>query len=130
LLNGLVTVGASIILVVLMTARFGLIGAAIATTAAEAIGLVFGIWLTRYSFKLPWVPLRLLRICLCLLAMAIGFLIGENFKPDNEFLHLFVVLVIASITYGAAAFCLDVAGVRTYLMKKLPLVRSLRRRST
>jgi O-antigen/teichoic acid export membrane protein len=118
LLNGVITLAASIMLIVLITPVFGLIGAAVAATLAEAIGLIFGIWLTRYSFKLPWIPWQLLRIFLCLLAMAASVYIEEQFKLGNGVFHLLAILVSASMTYLVCAFCLNVANVRTYLKSK------------
>jgi O-antigen/teichoic acid export membrane protein len=102
-----------------LVTRFGLPGAATGLVLAEAFGVVLGLSLTRRAHPLPLIPRRLLRISAAtgLMALAIvalrTLMIGKGVVP-------FVVLVAGgSVTYGAAACLMDIAGVRTLISKLL-----------
>ncbi len=122
MLNGAVILCASLALMMFMTPRFGLLGAAIASVLAEAIGLIVGIWLTKYSFRLPWVPRRLARVAVCLIVMTGAAWIERQANTGTGLLRLFAVLAAASTSYALCAFVLDVAGIRAYVFRTWPLI--------
>jgi O-antigen/teichoic acid export membrane protein len=121
--NGLVLFCVSLILIVLLTRSYGLIGAASASLIAETIGLISGIWLTRYGFRLPWAPRAMARIIPCLLVMVGAALMVYNADIGKGLFRLFAVLAASSMAYMLSAVLLDVAGIRAYILRSLPVTR-------
>jgi O-antigen/teichoic acid export membrane protein len=92
--------------------RFGLPGAAGALVIAEAFGVVLGFAMTRYAHPLPLVLGPLLRICLATALMAAAVRAIQLALP-SEGLAPFAATIAAGIaSYCAAAYLLDIAGIR------------------
>ena len=117
--NGVAIVSASVALAFFLIPRFGLMGAAAASLIAEIVGVMMGLWLSRYAFVLPWAPGRLLRVGACLLVAAVAARAVEA-APLTGLLGLVAVVGIGAAGYGLTAFLLDVAGVRAFALRVWP----------
>ena len=99
-------------LALVLIPRFGLDGAAWATTASYAIGLIASVALGRAAVKLP---LPWLEAGRGLLACAVMAVVVMRMPALGGMLELALKGVVGAVTYGATALLLDVAGCRSQL---------------
>lgn len=127
LIQSIATLLLSVVFMVPMLWRFGLPGAAYASLLAEAVGLVFGILLTRSAFALPFDGPRLLRVALCALAMAAAIYAVRRLGVGTGLWSLTAVSIAGGAAYAAAALSLNIVGVRTTVRAtSVALLRKLR----
>jgi O-antigen/teichoic acid export membrane protein len=91
--------------------RFGLPGAASGLVVTELFGLGLGWYLTRRAFALPFNPWHVLRICLATVLMGL-VLAGLKLVLPTGPAAFCVIVACGSATYLAAAFALDIVGIR------------------
>lgn len=105
----IVPVVANILLNLLLIPRFGLMGAALATTISFAIGLVACILVGRYTLALPlpWSALWRCGVAAAAMAVVVGLL-----PPIGGLPELMLDATTGALVYGLAAFLLNAAGVR------------------
>jgi O-antigen/teichoic acid export membrane protein len=95
----------------LLIVRYGLPGAASGLVVTEIFGMGLGWFLTRRAFPLPFNLWHVLRICLATILM--GFVLAGLKLLLPTGLSSFCVIVACGVaTYLAAAFVLDIAGIR------------------
>lgn len=119
IIHGAATLAFSIIFVVIMTVSMGLLGAAIGSVLFEAAGLCVGVWLVRYSFPLPWAPVRIMRIALCLLVMLVVSSIVREVGLGTGTAGLVAIISSGILSYILCCLALDVSGVRQHLLSSL-----------
>jgi O-antigen/teichoic acid export membrane protein len=91
--------------------QFGLAGAACGLVVTELFGMGFGWFLTRKAFSLPFNPWHVFRICLATVVM--GFvLVGLKLLLPTGLTSFCIIVAGGGVTYLAAAFVLDIAGIR------------------
>lgn len=109
----------SIVLMFALVAGFGLYGAALATLATEAIGLVVALILMRYAYPLPFDANRLAGVAASAAAMAAAILVVRSQLSGTGLWSLMVVSLAGGITYAAAAWLFNIANVRTLSLRLL-----------
>lgn len=97
----------------ILTPRFGLTGAALATVLAYAAALVICAVHGRRAFPLP-VPVRSWASA-AVATSAMALVIIALPAPDAPFLALVVKIGAGAATYGVMALLLDIAGCRSFL---------------
>lgn len=107
------TLIASVIAMVILIPRYQLAGAAWAMLVSELFGLALGYALSARAYRLP-MDLRLIgRITLATLLMAVPtVLVDRQFAPGGV-LAIALPVMTGILTYGLAAYGLDIAGIRT-----------------
>jgi O-antigen/teichoic acid export membrane protein len=118
IINGGVAVTLTMLLMFFSIPRFGLIGAAAASVLSEAGGLIFGIWLTKYGFRVPWALGRLARVSICLAVMGGAIYLTKGWPIQNNWLRLVATLISGCGTYAITAFLLDVARIRSFVLAR------------
>ena len=103
----------SIVLMVALVAGFGLYGAALATLATEAIGLLAALVLMRRAYVLPFDLNRLAGVAVSAAVMAVAILAARSQVSGTGLVALIVVSLAGGMAYAAAAWLLNVANVRT-----------------
>jgi O-antigen/teichoic acid export membrane protein len=103
----------------LLVAKYGLLGAALATLITEAGGLVVGIYLTRRAFPLPFDMSRLAGVFVSALTMGCAIYVIKLGVGGTGLLALFSISLAGGAAYAAAAWLFDVARVRTLVMHAL-----------
>jgi O-antigen/teichoic acid export membrane protein len=121
-----VTLVLSIVLMVALVAGFGLYGAALATLATEAIGLVVALVLMRYAHKMPFDLNRLAGVAASAAAMAAAILLARSQVNGTGLVPLIIVSLAGGLAYVVAAWSLNVANARTLSMR---LLRTFNRRA-
>ncbi len=116
----------SIILMFALISSFGIYGAALATLATEAIGIVVALALTRRAHVLPFDLNRLGAVFAAAAIMAAAILAARSQVAGTGLVALIVVSMAGGIAYAATAFLLNVANVRTLSGR---LLRSLNRKA-
>ncbi|HXW19835.1 MAG TPA: oligosaccharide flippase family protein [Roseiarcus sp.] len=102
----------NVALVTPLVRRLGLPGAAASLVIAEAFGAALGFALTRYAHPLPLVPGAILRICLATAAMAAAVRAIQPVLPSEGLAPFAALIALGIATYLAAAYLLDIAGIR------------------
>ena len=97
-----------------LTVRFGLAGAASALVVTELFGTGFGWLLARKAFPLPFNPRHVSRICLATALMGLVLAALKLVLP-SDVMSFCVIVTCGCATYLAAAFALDIVGVRKSL---------------
>jgi O-antigen/teichoic acid export membrane protein len=109
----------SIALMFPLVARYGLFGAALATFATEAVGLLVAIYLTRRAFELPFDVNRLGPVAASAAIMA-AVIFAMRFEVSGTGISaLAAVSLSGGIAYAVATWLFNVAGIRTLSMKFL-----------
>jgi O-antigen/teichoic acid export membrane protein len=101
-----------LVLMVPLTLRFGLMGAAGAALGAELVGLLFGLALARRGFQLPFAPNVLMRISLSLAFMAVATYVAKSAIGGPDWARLVNASIAGGAAYGTAVFALDIGGIR------------------
>jgi O-antigen/teichoic acid export membrane protein len=109
----------------LLIQRFGAVGAAWGRLAAELFGFFSALLLTRWAFPVPVPYLRLVRVVIATIVMAIvvrGLELALN-PSDRDALTILLPAGVAS--YLAMCWLLDVAKSRSRLSRGLLIVRGV-----
>lgn len=121
--QALVSLAVNFALIVPATLWFGILGAAAAVLAAEAVGAVAGFFLARRHFPLPFAAGGLARVVLATAVMAaavrcVGFALPASVAavPAGA---LAARVVTGVVVYGAGVVLLDLAGVGSALGRRL-----------
>ncbi|GAC1332319.1 MAG: oligosaccharide flippase family protein [Beijerinckiaceae bacterium] len=115
--HGTVTLAVNVVATFVLVSRFGFVGAAFALVLSEAFGALLGLALTRFACPLPLVPLKLLRIALATLAMALLLRVGEDRFGLSDGAAFAAKIVAGVAIYGCLAIVLDIAGMRAILRR-------------
>jgi len=116
----------SVAMMVVLISSFGLYGAALATLATEAIGIVVALVLTRHAHVLPFDVNRLAGVGASAAIMAAAILAARAQIGGTGLVSLIVVSLAGGIAYAAAALLFNVVNVRTLSLR---LLRSLNRKA-
>jgi len=116
----------SIAMMVVLISSFGLYGAALATLATEAVGIVVALALTRRAHVLPFDVNRLAGVGASAAIMAAAILAARAQVGGTGLVSLVVVSLAGGIAYAAAAWLFNIANVRTLSLR---LLRSLNRKA-
>lgn len=118
----LANVGLNLILI----PRFGVLGAAWATAASFAVGLVASMAIGRRILPLPvpWAALARCGLAAAVMALAVWFLPAIGGLPE-----VILDAAVGAAVYGACAFALNAAGVRDLSRRLLAFVRDRRARA-
>ena len=100
---------ANVALNIVLIPRFGVLGAAWATAASFAIGLVASWAIGRriLPLPLPWTALMQCSLCAAVMAVAVWFL-----PPLGGFPELMLDASVGATVYGVCAFAVNAGGVR------------------
>lgn len=120
------TLVVSVILMFVLIAGHGLYGAALATLATEAIGLLVAVVLMHRAHPVPFELNRLVGVAASAAAMAGAILVARSQAGGTGLLSLVIVSLAGGLAYAAAAWLLNVANVRTLSMRAL---RTLNRKA-
>ena len=120
------TLVVSVILMFVLIAGHGLYGAALATLATEAIGLLVAVFLMHRAHPVPFELNRLVGVAASAAAMAGAILVARSQAGGTGLLSLVIVSLAGGLAYAAAAWLLNVANVRTLSMRAL---RTLNRKA-
>jgi O-antigen/teichoic acid export membrane protein len=121
LLAMLVPATANVVLNVLLVPRYGLMGAAWATAASFALGLLATWWMGRKVMPLPVPWDSLIR---CAVAAALMALVVARLPAIGGFLELMLDASVGALVYAAAALTLNAAGVRDVALRLLVRMRT------
>jgi O-antigen/teichoic acid export membrane protein len=102
---------ANLLVMPVLLARFGLVGAASSLVIVEACGAAFGWYLTRKAFPLPFNAFQVLRIVAATAIMALVLTFLKPLLPIGV-VSFGVLAVTGCVVYLAAAFAFDIAGLR------------------
>jgi O-antigen/teichoic acid export membrane protein len=102
-----------------LVAGYGLYGAALATLATEAIGLLVAVVLMHRAHPLPFDLHRLAGVAASAAAMAVAILVARSQVDGSGFVPLVVVSLAGGLAYAAGAWLLNVANVRTLSLRFL-----------
>jgi O-antigen/teichoic acid export membrane protein len=114
----------SIVLMVTLVASLGLYGAALATLATEAIGLVVALVLMRRAYVLPFDVNRLAGVGAAAAIMTAAILAAKSAVTGTGLLSLIVVSLAGGAAYAAAGWLFNVANVRTLSSRLLRTLHS------
>jgi O-antigen/teichoic acid export membrane protein len=107
----------SIALMFPLVARYGLLGAALATFATEAIGLLIAVYLTRHAFRLPFDLSRIGGVVVSAAIMGITIVMTRYEVSGTGFYALLTVSLTGGVAYAIAAWLFNVARIRTLSMR-------------
>jgi O-antigen/teichoic acid export membrane protein len=107
----------SIALMFPLVAHYGLLGAALATFATEAIGLLIAVYLTRHAFRLPFDLNRIGGVAVSAAIMGATIVMTRYQVSGTGFYALLTVSLTGGIAYAAAAWLFNVARIRTLSMR-------------
>jgi len=96
-----------------LTLAFGLIGAASAVLIAEAFGILFGVWLSRKSFALPFNGWGMARVFASTAIMAVITYAAKATASGHGLLTLVAVAGAGGAAYACSALLFDLAGIRS-----------------
>jgi O-antigen/teichoic acid export membrane protein len=113
------TLVVSVALMFALVAGYGLYGAALATLATEAIGLLVAVVLMHRAHPLPFDLHRLAGVAASAAAMAVAILVARSQVDGSGFVPLVVVSLAGGLAYAAGAWLLNVANVRTLSLRFL-----------
>lgn len=114
-----VTLVVSVALMFVLVTGYGLYGAALATLATEAIGLVVAVVLMHRAYPVPFDFNRLAGIAASAAAMAVAILVVRSQVSGTGLVSLTFVSVAGGLAYAAAAWLLNVANVRILSLRFL-----------
>jgi O-antigen/teichoic acid export membrane protein len=114
----------NVIVSVLLIQRMGVVGAAWGRLAAEILGFVSALLLTRWAFPMPVPYLRLTRVLIATMVMAIVVRSLELALtvPDKDALP--ILLASGVVSYLAMCWLLDIAKSRHRLNRGLLILRN------
>jgi O-antigen/teichoic acid export membrane protein len=104
-----------------LTFVFGLTGAAMAAVAAEALGIVIGLLLSRRAFPIPFNGWGMARVFACTAIMAVVTYAAKTVVPAQGLAALIAVAAAGGIAYAVAALLFDLAGIRTTITSSMAL---------
>jgi O-antigen/teichoic acid export membrane protein len=102
---------ANLLVMPVLLARFGLVGAASSLVIVEACGAAFGWYLTRKAFPLPFNAFQVMRVVAATAIMALVLTFLKPLLPIGV-VSFAVLAVTGCLVYAAAAFAFDIAGLR------------------
>ena len=102
---------ANLLVMPVLLARFGLVGAASSLVIVEACGAGFGWYLTRKAFPLPFNAFQVMRIVAATAIMALVLTFAKPLLPIS-IVSFGVLAATGCLVYVAAAFAFDIAGLR------------------
>jgi O-antigen/teichoic acid export membrane protein len=106
-------------LIIPFITSFGIVGAAYSYLISATLGLTVGAFLTRRAFPLP-VPLRRLwNIAAAVAAMAVVTATVRGLIDDDGLLALGAMILSGMLSYGAAAWILNISDIRITATKRL-----------
>jgi len=104
---------------VILVPRFQLIGAAWALVLAEAADVVIGYLLALRAYPLR-IPYRaVIKVTAAVVVMAVPTAFVERHSPGKPVWVLLLTVITGVTVYAMAGFALDLAGVRTALIRRL-----------
>ena len=113
------TLGVSVVLMFALVAGYGLYGAALATLATEAIGLIVAVVLMHRAHPVPFDVNRLAGVAASAAAMAGAILVARSQANGTGLVALIIVSLAGGLAYVATAWLLNVANVRTLSLRLL-----------
>ncbi|WP_375305539.1 oligosaccharide flippase family protein [Bradyrhizobium sp. A11] len=113
------TLVVSVVLMVVLVAGYGIYGAALATLATEAIGLLVAIALMHRAHPVPFDFNRLAGVAVSAAAMAAAILVARSQAGGTGLIALIIVSLAGGLAYALAAWLLNVANVRTLSLRFL-----------
>lgn len=113
------TLVVSVILMFALVTGYGLYGGALATLATEAIGFLVAIALMHRAHPVPFDLNRLVGVAASAVAMAAAILVARSQTGGTGFVSLVIVSLAGGLAYGATAWLLNVANVRTLSLRFL-----------
>ncbi|QCK88534.1 polysaccharide biosynthesis protein [Phreatobacter aquaticus] len=117
--HGAASLVVNVVAMVFLVGPFGLKGAAMSLVLAEAVGVAAGFFLSRQAHPLPFAWEPILKVVVAVTAMAVPTALIEWSDPSNSIFG-FIVSVLTGIgAYGVAVLVLDVADIRSILLKRL-----------
>lgn len=116
-----VPAGANVVLNVILVPRFGLMGAAWATAASFALGLLATWAMGRRVMPLPVPWESLIR---CAIATGLMALVVARLPSIGGFFELMLDASVGALVYAAAALTLNAAGVRDVALRLLARLRA------
>jgi O-antigen/teichoic acid export membrane protein len=102
---------ANLLVMPLLLARFGLVGAAASLVIVEGFGAAFGWYLTRKAFPLPFNAFQAMRIVAATAIMALVLTFLKPLLPIG-IISFGLLAATGCLVYVAAAFAFDIAGLR------------------
>ena len=113
----------NVILNIVLIPPFGVLGAAWATAASFAVGLVASWAMGRRILPLPtpWTTLAQCALCCGVMALAVWFL-----PPIGGFPELMLDASVGATVYGVCAFALNAGGVRELAQRLLRAIQARR----
>jgi O-antigen/teichoic acid export membrane protein len=124
LLNTGSALAVNLVLSYLLIQRFGAIGAAWGRLVAEVFGFCSALLLTRWAFPMPVSYLRLTRVLIATMVMAIVVRSLELALHLGDKDALAVLLPVGIVTYLAMCWLLNIAKSRPRLNRGLLFVRN------
>ncbi len=114
---------ANVVLNIVLIPRFGVLGAAWATAASFAVGLVSSWAMGRriMPLPLPWTTLFQCSLCAGVMAVAVWFL-----PPIGGFPELMLDASVGATVYGVCAFAINAGGVRDLARRLRGVVQARR----
>lgn len=113
LLHDAFILGANAIAMFILIPRFQLMGAAWGFVISEVIGLAFGFVLTRFAYGVHIQWASLIKVVAATTFMAVPTMWIINLEVENTFMKLSGAIICGLVTYGVAAFALNLADLRT-----------------
>jgi O-antigen/teichoic acid export membrane protein len=117
--HGTVILVVNVVAMALLVRPFGLKGAAWSLVIAEFAGVIAGYMLSRRAHPLPFSWRPILKVAAAVLIMAIPTALIEWSDPADSVVSLATAVLTGVLTYGAAAFALDLAGIRGIVMRRM-----------
>lgn len=100
---------------VILLPRYGILGAAWSSVAANAVGVALGVFQVRRMGGMPW-PWRDLAISLLGVLVMSAVLYG---MPEGSLLRMLARIVAGVLVFGCVALVADLAGGRTWLVLRV-----------
>jgi O-antigen/teichoic acid export membrane protein len=116
--QGMIILAINIIGMVVLVPRFQLVGAAWALLIAEIGGVIAGYFLSYRAHRLPLELRPIVKVSLATATMAVPTFIVGRLQTGNAVFDLTVPIVTGVVVYAAAAFALNLAGVRMALTRR------------
>ncbi len=116
--QGMIILAINIIGMVVLVPRFQLVGAAWALLISEIGGVIAGYFLSYRAHRLPLELRPIVKVSLATATMAVPTFIVGRLQTGNAVFDLTVPIVTGVVVYAAAAFALNLAGVRMALTRR------------
>ncbi|MBW9114076.1 oligosaccharide flippase family protein [Rhizobium cauense] len=117
--QGVIILAINIIGMFVLVPRYQLVGAAWALLIAEVGGAFAGYFLSYRAHRLPFEFRPIAKVVLATGTMAVPTYFVSRHQVGNALFDLAMPIVTGVIVYSAAAFALNLAGVRTALTRRL-----------